>query len=191
MKRTARIIIMMMVFFFTSMAGWAYAGDFVWEILIRGKAVQWVDWKNNPRFAIYDSGTPNDSSDDMVLDKETGLVWERSPSTSAFPWSDPTITTAAMHCNKLTLGNRKGWRFPTIQELATLVDPTQSNPALPAGYPFINVQSGVYWSATTNADDTSFAWYVGFFFGNVDNVINKSASDFVWCVRGGQGVDPQ
>lgn len=29
----------------------------------------------------------------------------------------------------------------TVEELRTLVDPTQSNPALPSGHPFSNVQS--------------------------------------------------
>jgi len=83
-----------------------------------------------------------------VLDKETGLVWEKSPSTSTTDWA-----TAFRACNGESLGNRKGWRLPTLQELASLVDPTQSGPALPAGHPFTNVSltpSG-YWSATTDA----------------------------------------
>jgi hypothetical protein len=120
-----------------------------------------------------------------VLDRETGLVWEKSPSTGTFAWEE-----AQYQCNNLTVGNRKGWRLPTIQELASLVDPTQSNPALPAGHPFSNVQSSYYWSATTFAFDASSAWAVRFNDGGVGPG-GKSGGYFVWCVRGGQGVDSQ
>ncbi len=120
-----------------------------------------------------------------VLDRETGLVWEQSPNTSQFTWEN-----AQIHCMSLNAGNRGGWHLPTVQELRSLVDPSQSNPALPAGYPFTGVQSGSYWSATTGAVDASAAWGVGFFNGGVVFGV-KSSTFFVWCVRGGHGVDPQ
>lgn len=47
-----------------------------------------------------------------------------------------------------------------------------------------NVQSSNYWSATTNANNTSNAWDVNFNNGDVNND-DKSNSNFVWCVRGG------
>lgn len=49
----------------------------IWQITQDGNApfsVNWVDHAPNPRFAIYDPGTPGDETDDLVLDKETGLV---------------------------------------------------------------------------------------------------------------------
>ena len=136
-----------------------------------------------------------------VLDRETGLVWEKSPSTSSFPWSDNTKpTSAATHCNQLTVGNRGGWRLPTVQELDSLVDydPTNTSaPRLPPGHPFTNVPSmfSSYWTANTLEVQPLFAWTV--FFGNAGGagpaVIGegKILTLFVWCVRGGQGVDPQ
>ena len=121
--------------------------------------------------------------DEAVLDKETCLVWEQSPNTTTRTW-----TQALAYCFMKKVGGRKGWRLPTIEELATLVDDTQSNPALPSGHPFSNVQSSWYWSSTTTANSTANAWYVYFVNGNV-NVINKGNYGFVWCVRGGQGHD--
>ena len=122
-----------------------------------------------------------------VLDKETGLVWQQSPTATTFAWE-----SAHNFCNQLIAGGRLGWRLPTLQELASLLDPSVAfpDPKLPNGHPFSNVQLSVYWSATTYAGDTSSARFVRFdsaFVGFGD----KSSSFSVWCVRGGHGVDPQ
>ena len=146
-----------------------------------------VDWPDNPRFAVNDNGTPSDVNDDTVLDKETGLVWERNP------YSIPQSWYAAHYiCNAEThYSGRGGWRLPTIQELASLVDMrVTGSPKLSIGHPFINVQSGYYWSATTYAGNTSGAWCVGMHFGFVYGY-DKTYSNYVWCVRGGQGLDTQ
>jgi len=87
-----------------------------------------------------------------VLDKETGLVWERSPSTGWQNWN-----SAQAYCNVSAVGGRKGWRLPTLQELASLVDPTQFNPALPLNHPFQDVTPLFYWSATTYDLNASIA----------------------------------
>lgn len=120
-----------------------------------------------------------------VFDQETGLVWEQSPDTNTQTWLN-----AQARCNTKTVGNRQGWRLPTLQELASLVDPTaRFGPTLPAN-PFANVRSSIYWSATTAAGNPAIAWFVNFDNGQVANV-SKSDAHFVWCVRGGQGVDAQ
>jgi uncharacterized protein DUF1566 len=90
-------------------------------------------------------------------------VWEQSPSTSTFNWFD-----ALFQCYRLEVGGRKGWRLPTVEELASLVDTRRPlagslpAPTLPPGNPFSNVQSSFYWSATTFAGLTSTAWGAGF-----------------------------
>ena len=116
-----------------------------------------------------------------VLDKETGLVWEQSPLTTEDRW--PAVRG---QCTIRTVGGRNGWRLPSVHELASLMDPGNSggNPDLPLGHPFSNVQSSLYWSASTDADLPTFAWVVNFDFGNVFPR-KKSSLDFVWCVRGG------
>ena len=138
-----------------------------------------------PRFIVL-----SNMSSAAVLDRETGLAWERSPYTNITTWM-----TAQMYCNNLTVGNRKGWRLPTLQELASLVDGDPANissPRLPPGHPFSNVQSSTYWSATTDHGADNLAWVVNFSNGDVDNHGAKVlVTHRVWCVRGGQGVDPQ
>jgi hypothetical protein len=116
-----------------------------------------------------------------VLDRETGLVWERSPETATVDWN-----SARSSCISKNVGGRKGWRLPAIAELTSLVDPTQ-NPALPAGHPFTTVLSARYISASTSRINTPSAWGVDFGeFGNgpVINLTKIDAEHRVWCVRG-------
>ena len=146
----------------------------------------WDNQINKPsRFQVLSA-----FGDAAVLDKETQLVWEQSPGDRRDPTAVRTWLGAQKHCNHKTVGGRKGWRLPTIQELASLIDPTQSSPALPSGHPFSNVQSAIYWSATTRADNTANVWIVLLNSGNLGDHF-KTSTNHDWCVRGGQGVDPQ
>jgi len=120
-----------------------------------------------------------------VLDRETGLVWEQSPSTGTLNW-----VSAQLHCNELATGGRLGWRLPTLQELASLVDPTQTNPALPSGNPFSNVQLDPYWTVTSSVF-AGEAWFLNFGSGGTSTTGKGQIVLRAWCVRGGHGVDPQ
>ena len=147
----------------------------------RGPSQGWDTQINSPgRFRVLE-GFANAA----VLDKETGLVWEQSPETIGFNWLD-----AQSHCNNQNVGGRFGWRLPTLQELASFRDPTQSYPALPSGHPFSNVGATTYWSATTSASDSDVAWIVHIAIGGA-GYGDKSLAFPAWCVRGGQGVDAQ
>jgi len=124
---------------------------------------------------------------DAVLDRETGLVWERSPSDFTTDWF-----SSSSLCPELNTGGRRGWRLPTLQELLSLVNDSASLPSLPAGHPFTLLASPpIFWAATTWASDSTRAYAISFSFGKVI-VGNKSTDRLAaWCVRGGQGVDPQ
>jgi hypothetical protein len=124
-----------------------------------------------------------------VLDKETGLVWERAPASTTSRWFEARKT-----CTALTTGGRKGWRLPSLPELASLVDPSVAppGPTLPVGHPFTTgatgVQSGGYWSATTNVGIPTFAWLGDFLSGGV-TFVGKTTTFSAWCVRGGNNAD--
>lgn len=125
-----------------------------------------------------------------MLDRETGLVWEPSPSTAL----SSTLFGARAFCALLSTGNRQGWRLPTIAELGSLFDPSAPpGPRLPAGHPFSNIQAvtylDLYWSASSadrlNPDDVFFKSY------RTNSLDHGAPSGYHWCVRGGQGVDAQ
>ncbi|TKB67903.1 MAG: DUF1566 domain-containing protein [Nitrospira sp.] len=90
-------------------------------------------------------------------------------------------------CTARTTGNRKGWRLPSVHELASLAHPSvpPPGPTLQSGQPFLTVGSADYWSATTNAEDPTVAWLGHLLTGSVANS-NKVNVAHVWCVRGGQ-----
>jgi hypothetical protein len=125
-------------------------------------------------------------NNEAVYDQETGLVWELAPSTTVQTWAN-----AQVGCTNKPVGNRKGWRLPTVQELGSLLDPTVPFPELPlpAGNPF-TVLGAPYWSGTTVARQTTTVWAVSLFTGNLGTA-DMSQQFYVWCVRGGQGANPQ
>ena len=154
----------------------------IWDIT---EAI-WVNHGPNRRFAIYHPATSGGVNNDVVLDRETRLVWERAPSANTQIWDAAVVFSCAQ-----AVAGRMGWRLPTIEELLSLVDPTQSNPTLPVGHPFNNVQINInyYWSSTLGMSFLpTCAW--GYNFGNgVTANVPKITPCYVWLVRGGYGHD--
>lgn len=126
----------------------------------------------------------SDFGNAAVRDDETGLVWEKTLETTELSWPD-----ARNACADKDVGGRKGWRLPSISELASLVDPSmRTGSTLPLGHPFTNAQADVYWSATTMAGNPNSAWLVFFDTGRVSYGF-KTITFHVWCVRGGIAGD--
>jgi len=129
-------------------------------------------------------------NNEAVLDRETGLVWERSPMKQALLWPN-----ARLACAQKAIGGRGGWRLPAFNELTSLVDPAvavSGVPRLPAGHPFLNVQASAYWSATIFAEEPGFALTVNFQFVagsdapiGVNDANTNGGLNPVWAVRGG------
>ena len=117
----------------------------------------------------------------VFLDRETGLVWESGHDNLQRSW-----VIAREVCMNKSIGGRKGWRLPAFNELTSLIDPSTTNPALPAGHPFQGVQNSVYWSSSTSALAASPGTHaVGVDFGLGDvSMVNKNNLAWVKCVRG-------
>ena len=138
------------------------------------KGVVWP----NPRFT--------DNTDGTVTDKLTGLIWLKDANCYGFR----TWDIALLDCNTLANGQcglsdgstPGDWRLANRKELFSLVDDESSNPALPAGHPFTNVQ-GIYWSSTNFISNADYAWQVLMFDGSV-SIDAKNDPYYVWPVRG-------
>lgn len=131
-----------------------------------------------------------DNGDGTVTDNLTSLIWLKDADAGDGPetWAD-----ALTLCNSLANGQQGlndgssagDWRLPTVKELHTLIDFSQYSPALPSGHPFTGVQSSFYWSSTTYAGNTDYAWGVAMASGGV-GAGTKTDPYYVWPVRGGE-----
>jgi hypothetical protein len=128
-------------------------------------------------------------NDTAVLDRETGLVWERDPAATTANW-----TTSIEACQDLLLGFgvgnvRYGQRLPSTEEFQSLFD--LSTDALPDGHPFTVVAVDIspqYWTSTTVAGTATSAWVVQPLAPGATSGDKRTALRH-WCVRGGAGLD--
>ncbi len=125
-------------------------------------------------FAAY-----TDNGDNTVTDSITGLMWQQEDDNTTRTWE-----AAITYCEDLTLAGYGDWRLPNINELESIADDTVFSPAIDT-VAFPNTNSSGYWSSTTFAFSTGYAWGVSFHGGYVYSS-NKTYSDYFRCVRGGQ-----
>ncbi|MBC8236662.1 MAG: DUF1566 domain-containing protein [Helicobacteraceae bacterium] len=119
-----------------------------------------------------------DATTGIVTDSTTGLMWQDNEVGTLINWQG-----AIDRCEALTLGTHSDWRLPNINELTSLVDDTRYDPAISSE--FQNTISNGYWSSTTYANDTDFAWGLNFGNGGQDGY-GKAGDYYVRCVRAGQ-----
>ena len=131
---------------------------------------------------LLNAGFSRDSSG-VVADSTTGLAWQDDYSDNGGDVKRTTWQDALVYCQELSLGGKSDWRLPNKNELFSIVDMSKYRPAISSV--FTNVTSDNYWSSTSYASDSSYAWIVNF--DNGDVVWNsKTYENSVRCVRGGQ-----
>jgi len=137
-----------------------------------------IDWDENyseqmkvritaetPRFTDHGDGT--------ITDNETGLMWQKSA--RLMDYSSEFVTLAR---DASDLGD--GWRLPTLEEYQSLYDPDRT-PALPAGHPFENIWSGIYWTSSLFLADGTRIYY------NVYNVATGEDGTLHFQYHGANG----
>jgi hypothetical protein len=67
---------------------------------------------------------------EAVLDRETGLVWEKKPKDFL-----ADLSFSALSCHLTSTGGRRGWRLPRAEELSSLLQPDASGMAPVRGGP--------------------------------------------------------
>jgi hypothetical protein len=96
--------------------------------------------------------------DDAILDTTTGnmcYVVDRNME-KPLTWENAIQRVRQLNSVK-TLGY-DDWRLPNIRELESLVDESRHSPAVEAGFPMAGHAGAGYWSSTTSAYETRYAW---------------------------------
>jgi len=115
----------------------------------------------------------------IVTDSNTGLQWQDDAIGTMMSWA-----AAIDHCEDLNLDLQNDWRLPNIKELISIMDDTKINPSM-EGAVFANTASDIYWSSTTFAYYSNYAWHV-YFYNGFQDYYKKSDGGYVRCVRTGQ-----
>jgi hypothetical protein len=118
-------------------------------------------------------------SDETVTDVNTGLMWQKTSFDLKMNWQ-----MALSNCESLSFAGYNDWRLPTKEELRSIVDYDNYNPAINRQI-FPDTLSAFYWSSTSDADHAGRAWGVDFHY-SFDNLYGKGSSCYVRAVRGGQ-----
>jgi len=96
-----------------------------------------------------------------VYDTKTKLTWQQAVASVTYTWAG-----AKAYCAGLNL-NGTGWRLPTIKELQTIVDDSQTKPSIDTTA-FPSTPADWFWSSSPLAGSSSYAWYVYFYLGYTD-----------------------
>ncbi|MFP4168952.1 MAG: DUF1566 domain-containing protein [Desulfonatronovibrionaceae bacterium] len=98
----------------------------------------------------------------LVRDEYTGLVWPRGSDVFDFPltWAESLQMIESL--NKEAFLGRNTWRMPDRRELRSLIDHGSRMPAMPGEHPFFGFRESWYWTGTSSAMYTDYAWYIHF-----------------------------
>lgn len=103
------------------------------------------------------------------------------------PW-DGAMAFLTAPADYWTTRRQVNGALPNRKELMSLLDRSQCCLALPAGSPFLNQEWGsYYWTSSTFAWDTPYAWIVSMRVGTVYYNPKATGSAYVVPVRGGPG----
>ena len=116
-----------------------------------------------------------------VYDTKSKLTWQQTvSSTTYYTWADAKTYCAGVGAS---LGGT-GWRLPTLKELQSLVDYSQSTAPMIDPNAFPSTPATSFWSASRLAGSPSNAWSVNFSGGGSGyGDVGCGYCDRVRCVR--------
>lgn len=116
---------------------------------------------------------------EMVLDRQTGLAWQREASVDRMVWKDGFAYVD--HLNEVKFAGFDDWRYPTRDEIATLILPEENRESGLYIDPLFGKQRNC-WSATESGHHHR-ALYVDFYYGDVYVIEENYANHFIRAVR--------
>lgn len=145
-------------------------------------------------YTFYKPSKPHEKrfifSDLTVKDKKTGLIWARDANIADREMTWDGALKFIEKLNEQKYAGYSDWKLPAKNELGSLLG-SSANKNGGVNYlilfnksGFKNVQAYGYWSSTTDAGDTAFAWDV-FMCGGGVLAFSRTFPFYVWPVRAG------
>lgn len=140
---------------------------------------------------------PTASVDEVVVDQQTGIMWQRQVPTSYAGCMAGTKCTwgeAATYCNSLQYGGYSDWRLPDLFLLFSLVEENGTNQTINSGV-FPGTPADKFCTAngfSASNGRTDYGWWIGFNGIPLGTVITwtwnggpSTDSGYVRCMRNG------
>jgi hypothetical protein len=174
--------------------------DQAWYVhLGGGRVVKGMIHRSYMVWPVHDSSSQNNEpgknrelpqnrfvlSEDMVVDRATGLSWLQHADIleKAVTWPDALIEIKQINHEKGAGYN--DWRLPNIHELGSLVDINTHSPAIAGKNHFKSVRP-FYWSSTTSCYEPAYAWTLYTEDGNIGVGYKPHPEFHAWPVRSEQ-----
>ncbi len=120
-------------------------------------------------------------SDDVVIDQQTGLMWQKCPvgatgfqcdqgQADKLNWQNALAAASAA-----SLAGFNDWRLPNIKELGSIVNLQCYAPSI-AGAFFPNTPADYFWTSSFFSENNDKVWLVSFYYG--EGGVNSSFLPF-------------
>jgi hypothetical protein len=152
----------------------------------------------NPRFTDNGDGTVTDNSTELIWLKNADCSGIQGVQEQGVDWETAVALSRRLADGQCGLSDgsvAEDWRLPNIREFQSLVDFSNSNPALTDNHPFIQAvesRNRSYWTSTSTAFTIGshqlsydFAWTINFESGESQSGVAKYLGRLVWPVRDG------
>jgi hypothetical protein len=120
------------------------------------------------------------AGDEVVVDKSTGLMWQKSGSPNDMVYAEAQKWIANL--NDKGFANARDWRLPTLEEAMSLMESGEMNGDLHIDSKFDKTQR---WIWTADQESAGMAWLAGFDFGGCFREVVQ-ISFYIRAVRFGQ-----
>ena len=115
------------------------------------------------RYVVKNGGT----SKGTVYDTKTKLTWQQAIPSTTYTWAEAETYCAGVGRR---LGG-KGWRLPTISELQSIIDFSQTAAPMIDSNAFPSTPASDFWSSTPSATSSGYAMTVDFLSGVSDGYV--------------------